>query len=142
MQFISDSQPTEAEDIIAIMTPSPTKELMSATPTISRRPREEFAEKVSWYIVNIESIAIDIDIGKIWPKSRADRFWPKLPVFPLIDPTNVLRRRSGGKAHKQIGLFALKSCLVCLPVPCSIKYICTYVLDPIVLPTTHMCSAK
>ncbi|XP_016965394.1 prickle planar cell polarity protein 3 isoform X5 [Drosophila biarmipes] len=27
------------------MTPSPTKELMSATPTISRRPREEFAEK-------------------------------------------------------------------------------------------------
>jgi len=29
------------------MTPSPTKELMSATPTISRRPREEFAEKVS-----------------------------------------------------------------------------------------------
>ncbi|EDW41822.1 GM25668 [Drosophila sechellia] len=29
------------------MTPSPTKELMSATPTISRRPREEFAEKHS-----------------------------------------------------------------------------------------------
>nr|AAO00993.1 CG32171-PA [Drosophila erecta] len=27
------------------MTPSPTKELMSATPTISRRPREEFAEQ-------------------------------------------------------------------------------------------------
>ncbi|XP_017128261.1 prickle planar cell polarity protein 3 isoform X1 [Drosophila gunungcola] len=27
------------------MTPSPTKELMSAGPTISRRPREEFAEK-------------------------------------------------------------------------------------------------
>ncbi|XP_015043868.1 prickle planar cell polarity protein 3 isoform X5 [Drosophila miranda] len=27
------------------MTPSPTKELVSATPTISRRPREEFAEK-------------------------------------------------------------------------------------------------
>ncbi|XP_036671909.2 prickle planar cell polarity protein 3 isoform X4 [Drosophila suzukii] len=27
------------------MTPSPTKELMGATPTISRRPREEFAEK-------------------------------------------------------------------------------------------------
>lgn len=29
------------------MTPSPTKELMADTPTISRRPREEFAEKVS-----------------------------------------------------------------------------------------------